>query len=217
MYKKKRTFLHRKKNHKFGELLVSNGSITPEHLDEALAIQREAGGLLGDIMVNKGFITETDVVHSLCTQYGLPVMRAADYEIDKDLIELFPPEFLYVNMVLPLGRIEDLLLVLAADLPDDAALDLLEGKDREVVLYITSNTDLSTALARTVPVSEDERREYISRRRRKFIASGLDTQDAETGATVFECAEGGGMTGTLDSAWESIFDEAEENVKRGDG
>ncbi len=51
-----------------GELLLENGEITQEQLDDALKIQKEEGGLIGIIMVNLGHITEQNLVKYLAMQ-----------------------------------------------------------------------------------------------------------------------------------------------------
>ncbi|MCU0821775.1 MAG: hypothetical protein MUC95_04785 [Spirochaetes bacterium] len=51
-----------------GELLLENGEITQDQLNEALKIQKEEGGLIGIIIVNLGYITEQKLVKSLAKQ-----------------------------------------------------------------------------------------------------------------------------------------------------
>ena len=51
-----------------GELLVEDGVITQEQLDEALNIQKNEGGLIGIILVNKAYIDEQTLVKYLAMQ-----------------------------------------------------------------------------------------------------------------------------------------------------
>ena len=51
-----------------GEMLLENGEITRQQLDEALEIQKKEGGLLGIILVNLGFINEQSLVKYLAIQ-----------------------------------------------------------------------------------------------------------------------------------------------------
>lgn len=51
-----------------GEMLLENGEVTRQQLDEALAIQKKDGGLLGIILVNLGFINEQSLVKYLAIQ-----------------------------------------------------------------------------------------------------------------------------------------------------
>ena len=215
--KRKRSCLRRLKRRRFGEVLLAQGSITQEQLDEALGIQEKDGGLIGDIMVNKGFITENEVVRSLSAQYALPVLRIRDYDVDKELVAAYSPEVLYVNLLLPLSRLGDMLLFAAADLPAENIIETLEEGDKhEVVFYIASSTDIMNALARHLQSTEDQITEYVSLRRRK---SNRLRREKKTGAPEAveveeeQPAEAQELFTELDNAWESIFDEAEQNLK----
>ena len=51
-----------------GELLVDNGEVTQEQLNEVLEIQKKEGGLIGIILVNLGYMTEQNLVKYLALQ-----------------------------------------------------------------------------------------------------------------------------------------------------
>ncbi|TAL33741.1 MAG: hypothetical protein EPN93_13315 [Spirochaetes bacterium] len=51
-----------------GEMLLESGEITQEQLNEALAIQKKEGGLMGIILVNLGYISEKQLVNYLALQ-----------------------------------------------------------------------------------------------------------------------------------------------------
>lgn len=53
---------------KLGDLLLEGRLVTLAHLSEALKIQKEKGGLLGDILVDRGFIEERALVEALGSQ-----------------------------------------------------------------------------------------------------------------------------------------------------
>jgi len=54
-----------------GALLVDNKVMTQEHLNRALDRQREKGGLLGDIIVEMGFASESQVLTALAQQLNI--------------------------------------------------------------------------------------------------------------------------------------------------
>ena len=51
-----------------GQVLVENGSITPEQLEAALEEQRRGGRKIGDILVNSGAITWLTLAHAIAEQ-----------------------------------------------------------------------------------------------------------------------------------------------------
>jgi len=63
-----------------GALLVQKRFISDVRLDQALAIQRDGGGFLGEILVDNGWLTASDLVLALAAQLGLDfdAKRAAD-------------------------------------------------------------------------------------------------------------------------------------------
>ena len=63
-----------------GTVLVEKGCIGDVQLKQALALQREGGGFLGEILVEQGWLTASDLVLGLAAQLGLDfdVKRAAD-------------------------------------------------------------------------------------------------------------------------------------------
>ena len=62
-----------------GTLLVEKGFISDVQLKQALALQRDGGGFLGEILVDHGWLTASDLVLALAAQLGLDfdVKRAA--------------------------------------------------------------------------------------------------------------------------------------------
>jgi len=54
-----------------GTLLVDKGFITDVQLKQALALQRDEGGFLGEILVDNGWLAASDLVLALAAQLGL--------------------------------------------------------------------------------------------------------------------------------------------------
>nr|HOP64865.1 hypothetical protein [Spirochaetota bacterium] len=55
-----------------GEMLINDGVIIKEVLEQALETQRKEGGLLGMILLDNGFISEQDLVEALIKQGKIP-------------------------------------------------------------------------------------------------------------------------------------------------
>ena len=53
---------------KLGDLLLESRKVTLAHLSQALKVQKEKGGLLGDILVDLGLIDESDLCATLAAQ-----------------------------------------------------------------------------------------------------------------------------------------------------
>ena len=95
--------MERPKPRLLGEILKSRFGLAGERLVEALAVQREKGGRIGEILVRLGHVKEDAVLEALGEQFGVPYARhlsAAD--VDKTLAAKVPIAFAKRFEVLPL-------------------------------------------------------------------------------------------------------------------
>jgi general secretion pathway protein E len=109
-----------------GELLVRDAGLRPEHLERALAKQKDEGGLIGEILVRMQAITEEQLVKALSVQYETPALEElpAPDAIDIELLESLPINFAKQHRVLPIGVDADGRVQVA--LADPLALDILD-------------------------------------------------------------------------------------------
>src|SRR5262245_16828933 len=150
----------------FGEILVSDGLISKEQLDEALALQRHSGDPLGTILLELGHITESDIVRTLSVQYQLPFLRPSLYDLDRRLIQKFRPECLHLHQVLPLDQIGKLLLMVVTDIPsEDVVEEIQEAAQSNLAIYISSITEVERILKETVPLAPELEAAIKARRR----------------------------------------------------
>ena len=49
----------------FGQILKDKGLVTENQILEALAVQKQKGGLIGDILVDLQYITNEQILHAL--------------------------------------------------------------------------------------------------------------------------------------------------------
>jgi type IV pilus assembly protein PilB len=202
--------LNRIRRKRFGEILVGEGLISKEQLDEALQLQKASGDFLGNIIIDMGQTTESDIVRTLSVQYQLPFLRPALYDIDRRLLDKFKPEFLHLHKVLPIDKIGNLLLLLVTDIPgDDVLAEIQEVAESNLAIYIGPIGEVDTILRETMPI--DEEQEAAIRQVRKGV---MRSTSAATAQPVEEMAavKKGAAAAESDSSWESIFDEAEEKV-----
>jgi type IV pilus assembly protein PilB len=106
-----------------GQLLVNQGAINEEQLDEALNAQKtsSAGKLLGEVLQELGYCTDEQIVEAMAEDYGLPFARVSAHLADPKVLEILSTEFLEENVVLPLFKIRDE-LTLAVSEPSNVYL-----------------------------------------------------------------------------------------------
>jgi hypothetical protein len=54
---------------RLGDIIVDRGLVTPAQLDEALRVQRESGGKLGEVLVELGFLTRVGLAGVITEQW----------------------------------------------------------------------------------------------------------------------------------------------------
>lgn len=103
-----------------GEILLKHTSLKPEQLEEALKIQEQGGGLLGEILLRKNMITANEIMRALCFQIGVPYLdeiKASD--IDPNLVSTIPINYAKTKEIIPLvlekGANGDVLVVATSD------------------------------------------------------------------------------------------------------
>ena len=139
---------------RLGDLLVRQGFLTAERLQAALKIQSDGGAhkLLGEVLVEREFCTEEQVLECLAIEFKLPFVRLDARLFDPKVVELLPREVLVKHLVLPLFKLRDTLTVAIAEPSDIFLLDRLKAIARcEVQLAIASARDIRRALQTSLP------------------------------------------------------------------
>ena len=133
-----------------GEICAELFGISAAQIGEALDLQTQEKGRgrrLGELLVEKGWLSEPDMLSALALQLDLPFMAELQPEsVPDELLRALPIGFSRQNKLLPLGRSDDnVILVAVADPLDTAAHDELRMiLEAEVELAI-SPTEVVTA------------------------------------------------------------------------
>ena len=80
---------------RLGELLTKASLISPDQLKDALKLQKETGGKLGETLIKLGFVAEEDITECLSQQFGVPSINLVHFEIDSSVIKLIPYDEAY--------------------------------------------------------------------------------------------------------------------------
>ena len=122
------------------KILVDCNKISPEDLYKAIALQKEKGKGLKDVLITEGFIKEDDLLVTLSTYLHIPYLDPSKYEISPDLIKLVPENLVKKYSFFPLYKKGDYLLGAVSEPLDIMSLDNLR---------IALGCDLKEVLART--------------------------------------------------------------------
>jgi hypothetical protein len=105
-----------------GTLLAEAGLLTAGEIHFALARAQESGRRLGEVLVEHGFVTPTDIVRVVAEQRGLPFLDVRTLSVDPAAAKLLPEDLARLFRTLPVGFVRGLPVVAVADPTDDDAM-----------------------------------------------------------------------------------------------
>jgi type IV pilus assembly protein PilB len=133
-----------------GVLLMRDGLLTAEQLEEALAEKEEKGGRLGEIVVARGWVSARALAQALAEQHGLAFVDLARTDIDLGAAQLLPEKFARRYFALPIRFDDDDAVVVAVADPTNVITsdDLRLALGLNVRLAVVESDDLERAIAR---------------------------------------------------------------------
>lgn len=132
-----------------GELLIERGLITKSQLDKALEVQRQKGGLVGQILVILGFTKEEEIAQALTVQYGFPYLPLSNYELTKEVVQLIPENVARQYCLIAVDKIGDTLTVSMSNPLNIKAIEDIEMLTKcNVQVFVSTMTDISNAVAK---------------------------------------------------------------------
>lgn len=95
------------KQKRLGEILLSNGLISPEQLNGALDEQGRTKEFLGQILLKRNLISEKDLLGALSKQFGIPFISLKYKYIDWNLLKKFSPALILDYKCVPIQEDSD--------------------------------------------------------------------------------------------------------------
>lgn len=137
---------------RLGDMLVAAQMVTQQQIDEALAFQKARGGLLGEALVELGYLSEMQIAQAISNQLSVPWVNLYHIDFSRELLNLITPEFaekfgcipVYVRKVRQQGPT---LFVATDDPTNDAALqEIADMINMPVKPMVASSSDVQNAI-----------------------------------------------------------------------
>jgi general secretion pathway protein E len=177
---------------KLGDVLVEQGWITPEGLQDGLATQAEDGEKLGQILVQQKKISERELLEALALQLDLEVMESIDdKELRFDLVEKLPIQYLKKHLIFPFQSEHGILQMAVNDPLDLEVLDdlrILFGVD-EIKAVLVPAREIVSAINRTYGQANDTAEQIIQDLDQGEESHHLFTELEEGGDLLDETSE----------------------------
>lgn len=113
---------------KIGDLLVQQGIISVEQLEEAISVQEESQKKLGAVLIDLELASESEVYEALAQQMQVPYVKLKTGLYDPDLSSLIDESTLRRLCVMPLFRLRGKLVVAVENPQDVPAISEIEER-----------------------------------------------------------------------------------------
>jgi type IV pilus assembly protein PilB len=145
----------KKKPKQLGQILVEQGLITNEQLEEALEKHRNSSKSLGRVLIDLGLIRESHLVRALSEQVGLEFVDLTEYPVDASATGLIPEALAGRYKALPIGERDGRLLVAMSDPANVYALDDIRAMtNRDVQPVVATASDIEQAIRKYSTMGE---------------------------------------------------------------
>ncbi|MCR5617665.1 MAG: GspE/PulE family protein [Clostridiales bacterium] len=133
---------------RLGDILIDSGFISATDLSEALSVQKQSGKRLGEVIIEMGLMSEFDILRAVSSQYNYPIIDLNNVEVDPKATALVSEKYCKDNTIVPIG-FDDEKLVVAIDDPLNVLVqdDLQFITGREISLMLATKTAIETCIS----------------------------------------------------------------------
>lgn len=87
---------------RMGDMLLAEGAVTEEQIDEALEASKREGIKLGESLVRLGYVTEDTIAQALSNQLKIERVHLAEEFVDDSFVKMIPGDVLRRYIMIPL-------------------------------------------------------------------------------------------------------------------
>ncbi|MCF6154301.1 MAG: pilus assembly protein PilB [Candidatus Brocadia sp.] len=146
-----------------GQLLKDKGFVTEDQIQEALLVQKQRGGLLGDILVSLHYVTNKQIMQTLSEHLGLEIVTIENMEIPEEIIHLVPHAIVHLYRIIPVGFKDNILTVVQEDPLNFETIDDLRLLLRYSIKPVLCNRDeVLRALEKYYPKKHESVEQLLS-------------------------------------------------------
>ncbi len=129
-----------------GTVLVDRGLLTHERLQAALEVVEQTRRRLGEVLIEKQWVFESDLAHALAQQNDIPYVNIAARSVDPKAAALLPRDFAEHFLAVPVRVLSSGSVLVAAADPGEVDTEVLRiFFGREVELAVSELSAIKSA------------------------------------------------------------------------
>jgi type IV pilus assembly protein PilB len=133
---------------RIADVLIEDGLLLPNQLEEATVIQKQKGGRLLKILTDKQFVTDQDMAFSMGRCLNVSPVNLARLRIPEEIMGLIPREMAKANKLVPVARLNGKLFIAMVDPTNVLAVDDVKRRVQlDVVPMIATEKGVAEALS----------------------------------------------------------------------
>lgn len=139
------------------KILIKNGLIDEDKLAEAHLVSKKNGEPFMATLVNKKYIDKEDLTKAIAQATNVPYVNLTGARVNPKILSLLPQEIAERYMAVPLGEMENRLVVAMLDADNVQAVDFLSNRvGRPLKVYLASQSSIEQVLKQySVDISKD--------------------------------------------------------------
>jgi type IV pilus assembly protein PilB len=161
----------------FTDILIRDGIISKEQLNEAEQMAREQDSSVGNCLVKLGYATGEEVTRAMARHHGLQYVDLSELKIPDDVIAMVPESVARENAILPMSVEDDALRVIVSDPFDIETIEKLRFiLNRKVETALSPRDSILEAINRYYGQVEGESADSMLQ---EFTDTAIDFTETE--------------------------------------
>src|SRR4051812_8764437 len=133
---------------RIADILIEDGLLLPNQLEEANVIQAREGGRLLKILTDREFVTDQDMAFSMGRCLNTPPINLSKLLVPEEIMSMVPRDMAKANKLVPIARLNGKLFVAMADPTNVLAVDDVKRRVQlDVVPMIATEKAVADALS----------------------------------------------------------------------
>ena len=129
------------------QCLLDAKLITKDRLAVAKETQKNLGGSLEQVLIDKGFVSEEQILKALARKMSTSFVSLSKYKVDPAVVKLLPVALARKHRTIPIFKIEDKITVATSNPLNIAGLDdVRDALDMEIVPILALDSDIERAI-----------------------------------------------------------------------